>query len=284
DYVDPAAFGQVLDRLERCAPVALALFDFDFVDEGGRVTKHVTLPGLPKDAVFSFGDYAGKLHDGPDRWVWIHNAIYRREFLEQIRFACHEHHYYVDMEYITYPLAAVGDAVYFPLRARFYLVGRGGQSVALSSRVRHFDQYREVVEFLVDFDKRMSGRAPERVFTASVNAVGAGGAGGDGPSCGADPRGETRKEVGAPSRAVLDYTRRRTAEFVTGVYSTLFGFPDRKEAVQVAREFDAWLLREAPEIYQANESAAVKLLRLSRFSLLGAGAAAYRMRDFLSRR
>jgi glycosyltransferase involved in cell wall biosynthesis len=244
DYVDPHTFGKVLNRLERCEPVALALFDFDFVDEDGQVTKHVELPALPKDQVFSFGDYAGKLHDGPDRWVWIHNAIYRREFLEKIDFSCHEHHYYVDMEYITYPLTSVGNAVYFPLRARYYLVGRGGQSVALNSRVKHFDQYREVVEFLVAFDRKEAERSAS---------------------------------TGTPNAAVLAYTRSRTAEFITGVYSTLFGFPDRKDAVRVATEFDEWLRKEAPEIYEANESLAVKALRTFRFSLMGVGAFVYRI-------
>ena len=241
DSIRPEGFTELLYALSsvsgrgKGAP-DLVLCDFDFTDEEGNAFRHVALERLPKGKVFSFEEMAGQIHSGPDRWVWIHNAFYRTQVLRGMGFRCHEHHYYVDMEYILYPLRKVRLAAYFPLTARNYLVGRQGQSVSVESRVRHFDQYLDVVRFLTE---------------------------------------EYREKWSGEPEQIRAYYCRRTAEYITGVYSTLFAFPDRKKARAQALAFDRELKKESPEIYRANENAAVRLLRLSHFAIFGMGAWVY---------
>lgn len=96
-----------------------------------------------KTALFDQGDVRDVIK--------MHALTIRTEILKKNRIVIDEHCYYVDCEYITYPIPFAGSVYFDPHFIYMYRLGRKGQSVDIKSMQRNREQHRRVLSRLLQF-------------------------------------------------------------------------------------------------------------------------------------
>lgn len=186
DYVDTNNFIKLVEKLEICT-ADLVLTDAAIVDIMGNVTGYEKVKGIKANQTAEFETVIKKIPN-----MEMHNYCIRTGILKKYNICCHEHHFYVDNEYVLYPLMYVNDLIYFDFTVYQYLVGREGQSVSIERRRRNMTQYLEVADYLKEYYY--------------------------------ENRGEMSKEK-------RNFYERKIAYFISGVYSVLLSYNtrDRKQ-------------------------------------------------------
>ena len=150
----------------------------DWVDTGALKTLVERLKGLDCDAVLSpfvmvedgTGRIAGKTEYGEltDGGMYSEDVLVR--IARQKKYAMHamtiktgiirkiprisEHCFYVDMEYIAYPLEFIRSVAYVDAPVYQYRVGSAGQSMAMANMIRNRQMHMRVLQNLIDFYHR----------------------------------------------------------------------------------------------------------------------------------
>ena len=127
DYVDTIELIRHLRFLES-NDVDLVVCDYQQVYVGGR-RNVVSYEGRLVSGVSSSEEAFGKLADKYDAlsYLHMHAMTYRTEILKRVRIT--EHSFFVDQEYIVYPLINCRTLAYQPICLYQYQLGRSGQSV-----------------------------------------------------------------------------------------------------------------------------------------------------------
>ena len=236
DWVEPEAFSNLLDALAHTSDDAVVSGFYWRFDNGSG--EESSFPSKAEMKEPFKGVKYGKSYvlDGIADQVYMkmHGITWRTEILRQMPLSIDEHCYYVDAEYILYPIPWVRTVSFLPDFVYQYRIGRAGQSVSPEKMVQNKKNYDRVLESLCAFYQKCRN--------GEINC----------------------------SEEKLRYIENGIARVAAGRVKILLSLPaDKKVRNQLVR-FDKELLEKYPGIYHANRNKAVKALRMSWYRLYGA--------------
>ncbi|MCI8511261.1 MAG: glycosyltransferase family 2 protein [Lachnospiraceae bacterium] len=231
DWVDTEAFGRLVKELEKLTggkPDADVVYTgFFWVLEGnGREKAESREPfrGVVYQKTYSFDAVADRLY------MKIHHMTIRTEILKGHAVWLDEHCYYVDMEFITFPIPYVNTICFLDESVYRYRIGSQGQSVAINSMQKNEADYDRVLQTLLSFYSKLGKEIP----------------------C---------------SEAKRRYSAAMAARMVAGKAKLMLSFPRSAGRWREWRAFDEKLKKDYPAVYMANRNLAVALLRATGYRL-----------------
>ncbi len=244
DTVDPKAFRAFLRCLQQIDSDLIAT-PFVCVSEDkhsagresgrrGRLREPEGSGKLPGNVVFSFEDAADRLHVRMHQWT-IRTAVLRDHAIRMS-----EHSFYVDMQFISFPVPWIQTCCLLDFPVYRYHLGVKGQSVAAESMRKNRGQHQRILCSLVRFYQERA-RAGD-------------------------------------SGARLAYLAENIAKMQADQVKSILSLPVGKKALLKLRRSEQWLARECPAGYAANKRKSLRLLRRSGYRLYGAAALAWRLR------
>lgn len=84
-------------------------------------------------------------------YVCYHAWFFKTSLLKKMPNRLHEHCFYVDTEYVMFPIPDVSTVLYVPAPIYCYRIGYNEQSVSNVSRIKHFDNCLTVFDSITDF-------------------------------------------------------------------------------------------------------------------------------------
>lgn len=174
--------------------------------------------GVEYGKEYKFDDIAGKTY------IKMHNMTVKTDILKTNNIVIDEHLYYVDSEYILYPIPYAEKIIFIEDVVYYYRIGRSGQSVGIDKMKIYEGHYDKVLKSLCAF----------------YDILG--------------------KEIKC-SEAKKNYISVVIARIVAGKVKVALSFPFALNKKEQIREFDKMLKCEYKEIYDANINKAVKILR-----------------------
>lgn len=162
-------------------------------------------------------------------YVKMHNMTIRTEILRDHQIQIDEHCFYVDMEYILYPMPYVQTIAFLPEFLYQYQIGRQGQSMDPAKMQRNAAQYDHVLASIYAY------------YDAHC------------------------REINLPNRK--KYIDRLISRFYASRIKILLSMPDAAARKNEFIAMEETLQRDHADIYAANVNKAIRLLRGSRYAL-----------------
>lgn len=162
-------------------------------------------------------------------YVKMHNMTIRTKILRDHQIQIDEHCFYVDMEYILYPMPYVQTITFLPEFLYQYQIGRQGQSMDPAKMQRNATQYDHVLASIYAY------------YDAHCR----------------ESNGPNRKK----------YIDRLISRFYASRIKILLSMPDAAARKNEFIEMEETLQRDYADIYAANVNKPIRLLRGSRYML-----------------
>lgn len=172
--------------------------------------------------IYSFDEVSNKIY------IKMHNMTIRTSIFREHDISIDEHCYYVDTEYITYPIPYVETICFVEGYVYMYRIGHNGQSINIEKMQKSESDYEHVVETLIRFYQKLGKQIP----------------------C---------------SRAKKDYVAGIIARVVAGRIKIALSFPASNQRKKKLETFDRNLKTICPDIYYKNMNWAVRALRKSNY-------------------
>lgn len=226
DWVDTDGLCELILRLQTCNTDYVFTNYYDINDTDGKKTP-VTYPNIPKGTEMAFESIAGETR------ISMHALAIRTEILKSHTIRLDEHCFYVDVEYILYPIPYVNTVIYFDTFVYMYRLAQVNQSVSIKGFQKHIQNHIDVILHVLDH----------------IEAYG--------KSKDAD-------------RTKLEFMERRIADMVNDQTDIFMSFPSGdKDILRRFKEFDAEVRRKSQRVYERSGelSKTLRLLRSSGFRL-----------------
>ena len=221
DWVFTEGLRELVGFLKECSADYVFTNYYEVNDVTGE-KKEVCFPGIPVCREFSF-DKIAKTADVP-----MHALVIRTGLLKEHGIRLDEHCFYVDVEYILYPVPYVGKAVYYDIFVYMYRLAQTEQSVSIKGYQRHMQDHIKVVLHTLDY----------------IDAY--------------------KAEEEADKRKIY-YMERRIAEMVYTQTDIFLSFPLRqKEILRQFKAFDRTIKEKNPWVYRKSGSYSGMLRMLRR--------------------
>lgn len=238
DWVEREAFAELVKTLHRSpCDVVCSGFYWVFDDEQNdksrfrkKVETKIPFAGVQYGEQYEFDEISHKIY------VKMHNMTIRTDILRNNDIHVDEHCFYVDTEYITYPIPYVKTICFVDAFVYMYRIGRQGQSIGIEKMQRNEKNYDKVISSLLSFYSNLAGEL----------------------LC---------------SEAKRRYIAGIIARVVAGKVKIMLSFPDSIQKKQELRVFDENLKKYYPDIYRANINKAVAILRLTNYHVYGIASA-----------
>ena len=162
-------------------------------------------------------------------YVKMHNMTIRTDILREHQIQIDEHCYYVDMEYILYPMPYVQTIAFLPEFLYQYQIGRQGQSMDPAKMQRNAAQYDHVLTSIYAY------------YDAHC------------------------RDIKQPKRR--KYIDRLISRFYASRIKILLSMPDAVNRKDEFITMEEILRRDYVDIYAANVNPAIRLLRGSKYAL-----------------
>lgn len=169
--------------------------------------------------------------------IKMHALTIRTEILQKNQIQIDEHCYYVDCEYITYPVPYVKTVYFYKKFLYMYRLGRNGQSMDIKSMQKNRAQHQRVLESLLKF----------------YDSLG---------------------EVTEQSRF---YMERCIAQVVENQFQIYISMGLQKGIRQELKSWDEHLKERYPGVYHATRKKSITLLRKTHYRILPIGTLIYKM-------
>lgn len=180
--------------------------------------------------IYTFDDIADQLY------IKMHSLTIKTEILQKHKIAVDEKCYYVDTEYITYPIPYIKTIYFIDAFVYYYRIGHAGQSVGIEKLQKNEKDYDKVIRSLLDFYEKLGKEIP----------------------C---------------SEPKKSYIAGIIARAVAGKYKIMLSVPASQEVKIKMVEFDRQLKLHHPDIYRANINPAVRLMRATGYTTYGIAGA-----------
>ena len=154
----------------------------------------------------------------------MHNMTFKTDILKANNIVIDEHLYYVDSEYILYPIPYVDNILFIKDVVYYYRIGRSGQSVGIDKMKTYEGHYDKVLKSLFSFYETLGTKI----------------------TC---------------SEAKKQYISKIIARIIAGRIKVALSFPLKLNKKAQIMEFDGLLRYKYKDIYYANINSAVKILR-----------------------
>lgn len=171
--------------------------------------------------------------------IKMHAMTIKTSILKKCRVPIDEHCFYVDAEYITYPVPYVDTVYYYPDTIYMYRLGRNGQSMDIHSMQKNRNQHMHVLNSLLAYYK---------------NAI-------------KDGMDENSKA----------YMEKCIAQVVENQFQIYISMGLKKGIYRELKDWDTKLLQAYPEVYRATAKKSINLLRNTNYLLLPAGTIVYKI-------
>lgn len=162
-------------------------------------------------------------------YIKMHNITIKTEILRDHQVRLDEHCFYVDSEYISYPIPYVETVSFLDDFVYMYRIGRSGQSISMDQMQRNERNYDKVLQSLCAFYKKLGREIPcsdrKRSYLAGI-----------------------------------------IARVLAGKYKIVLSAPASTEKKKELQRYDEKMRTEFPDIYAANINMAVKILRGSGYA------------------
>ena len=169
--------------------------------------------------------------------IKMHALTIRTAILKQNPIQIDEHCYYVDCEYITYPIPFVRTVYFYPKFLYMYRLGRNGQSMDIRSMQKNRMQHQRVLDSLLKFYAELHGL----------------------------------------SDGSMRYIERCIAQVVENQFQIYISMGCDKKIQEELRQWDLELKKRYPDIYGATRKKSITMLRKTGYRILPVGAVVYRI-------
>lgn len=231
DWVEKKAFGKLVNYLKETED-DLVYSGFLWAFDRGEVAvesfekkpeMEIPFQGVVYEKSYLFDEIAERLY------IKMHHITIKTEILRNMGRKIDENCFYVDSEYITYPIPEVKTVSFLPDFVYMYRIGAPGQSVSMERLKRNEQHYDKVIHSLLEFYFKLGN-----VKTCSL-----------------------------PKKRYLACI---IARVIAGKYKIMLCSPTVKETKRQMISFEQQLKSQYPDIYHANVNYAVAILRLSHYS------------------
>ncbi|MCI8584249.1 MAG: glycosyltransferase [Dorea sp.] len=156
DWVNTEDFVRLIQKLKGCS----ADYVFTNYYEVNDVTKEknpVTFPGIRLNEEMPFHTIAKETK------ISMHAVVIETRILKEHNIRLDEHCFYVDVEYILYPIPYVEKVVYFDIYVYMYRLAQVGQSVSMQGYQKHMQNHIDVIMHVLDYieNYKKTGKAEE---------------------------------------------------------------------------------------------------------------------------
>lgn len=172
DWMDTEGLVKLIERLRTC-DADYVFTDYYEVNDVTGAKRLVEFPGIRKNTKTMFEDIAKETR------ISMHALVIRTEILKQNQIRLDEHCFYVDVEYILYPVPYVQSVIYYGIPVYMYRLAQVNQSVSMMGYQKHIQNHIDVILHTMDYIDRyqksveseplkvayMSNRITEMVMT-----------------------------------------------------------------------------------------------------------------------
>lgn len=233
DRVDPEGFADLLSYLETATEDLIVTDYVRFDDKTGKKIDTIghDFPGKEYGKTYQLEEVCNRIY------INMHAATYRTKLLKKMEWRLDEHCFYVDREYVLFPVPYVRTVAFLEKPVYEYRLGLATQSIEIRNMQKNCSHHEKVLMHLLDFYKK-EGRSlsPEK----------------------------------------RRYVERGVARVLVSQYKIYLSFPPEKKWKQQIQKKDQLIKKEYPGIYVAVENAAIKLLRKSGYWMYGFASKACR--------
>ena len=222
DWVDTEDFVKLVKVLKNCTAQYVVTNYYEVNDVTGEKTP-VDYKVLKEKEIWSFEE-AGKR-----KQIAMHALVIQTSILKEDQIRLDEHCFYVDVEYVLYPIPYVETVQFLDLFVYMYRLAVMTQSVSLQGYQKHMQNHIDVILHLTDFFQEYAKTGTE---------------------------------------GKIDYIGKRIAQMVGDQITVFMSFPEKdREIRQKFRAFDRELKEKSPEIYRRSgeESGTLRLFRKMNF-------------------
>lgn len=202
----------------------------------GRKSREREIEGaeaLERGRILPFESIADRIH------VRMHEWTIRTRILKEQKIRLSEHSYYVDMQFIMFPVPFIKKVCILEEAVYRYRLGNAAQSVSVKNMQKNRKQHREVMRSLFRFFR---GR-----------------------------------EDAGDSEAVLSYLARGIAKMEESQVQIALSLPIGRSAKGELVECEWEIKKHCPAAYMANEKKSLWLLRRTNYGLYRTAAVAWRL-------
>lgn len=224
DWVDTEGLVTLIERLKTCSADYVFTNYYEVNDTTGE-KRIVEFPGICKEKEVSFSEIAKETK------ISMHALVIKTSILKEHKIRLDEHCFYVDVEYILYPVPYVETVIYYDIIVYMYRLAQITQSVSMQGYQKHIQNHIDVIYHTI----------------AYIN--------------------EYRKKESCEQLKV-DYMSNRIAEMIHTQVDIFTSYPaENKEIQEKFREFDGIIKSESSDIYhRAGEySGMLRMLRRTGF-------------------
>ncbi len=155
DFVETEELDKLVEILRDCdADCIICNYSEVYEAESKTCLKDVT-GKLPMGVEMPVEEYISKYR------LAMHSITYKTDVYRQAKIELTEKCFYVDTQYIYYPLSVISSIVCYPYDVYRYRLQREGQSVSREGFLKHIDDHRKVMTALCDFYEKFSSEKPE---------------------------------------------------------------------------------------------------------------------------
>ncbi len=224
DWVDTEGLVSLIERLKSC-DADYVFTNYYEVNDVTKALKEVRFPGVGTEQELPFEAIAKETR------ISMHALVIKTAILRENDIRMDEHSFYVDVQYILYPIPYVKTIIYFDLFVYMYRLAQAGQSVSMKGYQKHIQNHIDVILHTLDY----------------INAY---------------------EEQGASEEVKVHYMARRIAQMARDQVDIFMSFPvQEREVREKFAAFDAEVREKSPLVYQwsGEYSGMLRLLRGTKF-------------------
>lgn len=144
DWVYTKGFVELVNRLKKCN-AEYAFTNYYEVNDITKKKKEICFSGIPENMEISFNEIAKKIQ------ISMHALVIKTEILRKEKIHIDEKSFYVDVEYILYPVPYVKNIIYFDIYVYMYRIAQTEQSVSIKGFQKNKQNHIDVILHVLDY-------------------------------------------------------------------------------------------------------------------------------------
>ncbi len=165
DWIDGKQFSQVLEKIKNGS------IDTDIISsnyhevnmESGESTPWIQQGNIEYDKAFSFDEI-----DVKNVYFTLASTMFRLSLLREVDKPLQEHTFYVDVEYIMFPIPYVKTVMFVENFIYKYCRGNAEQSVHIPTMVNRYDHHERVLQRVLDYEVQCSMTLKQKMYYDSI--------------------------------------------------------------------------------------------------------------------
>ena len=144
DWVDTEGLVSLIERLKDCN-ADYVFTNYYEVSDVTKEKKEVKFAGIATEEALPFKAIAGETK------ISMHALVIKTAVLRDNNIRMDEHSFYVDVQYILYPVPYVETVIYFDIFVYMYRLAQVNQSVSMKGYQKHMQNHIDVILHTLDY-------------------------------------------------------------------------------------------------------------------------------------